>query len=293
MLDCMNVSILAVPDYVNTPVLAYDWMVAAYFFLGGLGAGAFVFAVVAEHWKKSLQPLARVPALVSPVALTVGLLILLLDLGQPFRAYKLFTSFQPTSALSWGVWFLNIFFALSVLHAWCLLKGRAELAKKVGIAGIPFAILVAMYTGVLLTQAPGRPLWHSALVPPLFVNGALVSGIAVAMLASAGKVDRAIRVKLGRVLAGLVALELAFIAVELISLFYAGGESAAVARGLMSGTFGFLFLGVEVGLGVVLPVCILMRSKGSAAAQSVAAALVLLGVLTMRFVVVIGGQVIN
>jgi formate-dependent nitrite reductase membrane component NrfD len=281
------------PEYASVPVLAYDWTVVTYFFLGGLSAGAFLFSVVATHWKQELRPLAKAPALIAPVALAIGMLFLLLDLGKPFRAYRLLVHFNPGSALSWGVWFLNVFLVLSVAHAWLTLKGRADTGRKPAVIGVPFALLVAAYTGVLLTQSPGKPLWHSALVPALFVNGALISGIAVALLASAGSVGAELRAKVGKFLAGLVILEVALIAVELIVLVNAGGESAAAARGLLGGGFGFLFLVVEILLGAVIPAGILLRSKGSVAAQTVAAALILIGIFTMRFVVVVGGQVIH
>ena len=281
------------PEYASGPVLAYDWTIVAYFFLGGLSAGAFLFSVVANYWKQELRPLAKAPALIAPAALAIGMLFLLLDLGMPFRAHRLFIHFNPGSALSWGIWFLNIFFVLSLAYAWLTLKGRADKGKTLANSAVPFALLVAAYTGVLLTQSPGKPLWHSALVPVLFVNGALISGMAVALLASRGNVGAELRHKVGKFLAGLVMLEMALIAVELIVLWNAGGESAAAAKGLLGGLFGFLFLVVEILLGGVLPAGILLRSKGSVAAQTVAAVLILIGIFTMRFVVVVGGQVIH
>ena len=280
------------PDYTNLPEISYDWMVATYFFLGGLAAGAFLFSVVANYWKQELQPLARASAMAAPIALAIGMLFLLLDLGQPFRAFRLFTSFNPRSALSWGVWFLNIFFVISLAYAWQLLKGRASSSRKLAWLGVPFALLVATYTGVLLTQSPGRPLWHTPLLPVLFLNGALISGFALAILLSAGKATE-LGAKAGRLLAGLILLELGLIAIELIALFNAGGESAAAAKGLFNGSYGLLFLGVEIGLGAIIPVCILLLSKARFATQALASVLILIGVFVMRLVVVVGGQLIH
>ena len=93
--------------------MSFDWMVVAYFFLGGISAGSFIFSVIANFWKKEFQPLAKTAAIIAPITLALGMLVLLVDLGQPFRFWRLMVTLVPTSALSWGVWFLNIFFVFS------------------------------------------------------------------------------------------------------------------------------------------------------------------------------------
>ncbi len=273
--------------------LAYDWVIVVYFFLGGLGAGAFLFSVAANYWKEDLRPLGKTMAILVPIALAVGMLSLSAHLGKPFRAWRLVTGFNPRSALSWGFWFLNIFFALSVLYAWNLFKGSIEKARKFGYLGAPFAVLVATYTGVLLTQAPGRALWHASLLPVLFLNGALISGTALALLISAGRRDTALLTKVGKFLAALVVLELGLIVVELIVMFNGGGEAAAAARVLLTGRYAVPFLGIVVVLGAIVPVVIILRNKASAAAQAIASVMILIGVIVMRYVVVVGGQVVN
>lgn len=282
-----------VPEYVAVPHIAYNWMVAVYFFLGGLGAGAFLLSVTANYWKQEFKPIAKTASVIAPIAIAIGLLFLSLDLGMPFRAWRLFLSFNPTSALSWGVWFLNIFFALSVVYAWLSFKGQTDKAKRVAYVCVPFAVLVATYTGVLLTQAPGRVLWHSALMPVLFLNGGLISGLAAVILFSVGRASQELLSKLGKVAAWLVVLELGLVVVELLALRNGGSEGVAVVSALLAGEFSFLFLWVEVALGAVIPLLILFRSKVNPAALAVASALVLIGIFTMRYVIVVGGQVIN
>jgi formate-dependent nitrite reductase membrane component NrfD len=232
-------------------------------------------------------------AVLAPIALGAGMFLLLVHLGKPFRAWRLFTHFNPRSALSWGVWFLNIFFALSLLHAWFVLKGRDEKARTFGYLGAPFAVLVAAYTGALLMQAPGRPLWHTPMLPVVFLNGALISGTALALLLAAGRYDRTLVARIGKVLAGLVLLELGLIAAELLYLFKSGGEATAAAQALLSGRYAFPFVGIAVCVGAVIPAAILLRSKASAVARAAASLMVLGGVFAMRYVLVIGGQVLN
>jgi formate-dependent nitrite reductase membrane component NrfD len=281
------------PDYVAAPHIAYNWTIVVYFFLGGLGAGAFLLSVAANYWKPEFKPVARTASILAPIAVMVGAFFLWIDLGMPFRAWRLMLSFNPTSALSWGVWFLNIFLALSVIYIWLSLKGQEGKAKRVAYAAVPFAVLVAAYTGVLLAQSPGRALWHSALLPVLFVNGALISGVAAVILLSAGRVGGELLAGLGKVVAWLVLLELGLVVVELVALLNGGAEGVEVAKALLSGEFSALFLGVQIVLGAVVPSLILLRGKINPAALAVASALVLVGVFTMRYIVVIAGQAIG
>jgi formate-dependent nitrite reductase membrane component NrfD len=279
------------PEYSNMPELAYDWMIAAYFFLGGLSAGSFLFSVATTYWKKELRPLGKPAAILAPVILAIGMLILLFDLGQPTRAYLLFTSLNPTSALSWAAWFLNVFVILSLLYAWGLIKGTPEKVKKFAYMGVPFAIMVASYTGMLLAQAPGRPLWHSAMIPVVFLNGALASGIALGLLASGGRLGAA-QAGVGKLLGYLVLLELGLLVVELFVLFNSGGHGAAAAAGMLTGSYAFAFLGIVVVLGIIIPAALLLQSKAPAV-QMLASVLVLVGIFAMRYVVVVGGQTIS
>lgn len=272
--------------------LAYDWMIVTYFFLGGLSVGAYLFSVAANYWKREYKPLAKRSAVLSLIALAIGMFILLLDLGQPFRAWRIFVSFNPQSMLSWGVWFLNIFGLLNLLYTGLLFQAKEEVAKKFAYLGLPFAVLTATYTAMLLAQSPGRVLWHTALLPVLFLNGAIISGLAVVMLFSAVKQNAELLAKLGRFVAWLIILELGMVFSEIIILLNGGTESVAAAKFLFYGKIGGLFLWLEIILGAIVPVTILLRTRTNSFLQAVASLLILIGIFTMRYVIVIGGQLI-
>ncbi|MHC4635887.1 MAG: NrfD/PsrC family molybdoenzyme membrane anchor subunit [Planctomycetota bacterium] len=270
--------------------LAYDWMIVTYFFLGGLSAGAYVFSVAANYWKQEFKSMAKKSAVLSFIAIAIGMLILLYDLGQPSRAWRLFLSFNPQSVISWGVWFANAFMFFNFIYNALLFTAKEAATKKFAYAGLPFALLTVTYTGMLLTQAPDKILWHTALMPVLFMNGALISGIALVMLFSAKPQNSALLSKLGRFVACLIILELVMILGEFILLFNGGTEHAAVAKSLLSGQIGYLFIGVEIILGAIIPAAILLRSKVSVFTQALASLLILIGIFAMRYVIVVGGQ---
>jgi formate-dependent nitrite reductase membrane component NrfD len=272
--------------------LAYDGMIVTYFFFGGLSAGAYMFSVVANYWKQEFKPLAKRSAVLSLVALAIGLFILLHDLGQPSRAWRLFAAFNPHSMLSWGVWFLNIFGLMNLIYTGLLFMGKEDAAKKFACLGLAFAVLTATYTAMLLAQAPGRILWHTALLPVLFMNGAIISGLAVVILFSVTKENTELLSKLGRFVAWLIILEVGMVFSEVIMLLNGGTESVAVAKSLFSGKIGGLFLGLEIVLGAIVPVVILLKVRTNVFSQAVASLLILIGIFTMRYVIVVGGQLI-
>jgi len=271
--------------------LAYDWMVVMYFFLGGMSAGAFLFSLVANYWQKAYKSLALKGAYLSVASLAVGMLILLIDLGHPLRVWRLYVGSNVRSPVSWGVWFLTIFLLITFAYAYMLRKGKDDIAKKLGYVGIPFALLAATYTAMLLSSAPAAVIWHVSLLPVSFINGALISGIAVVMLFSITKQNVELLSKLGKFLSILIVLEMCVAIGEVLILANGSIEAVAVAKILIFGRLAFLFLGIEIFLGAIIPAVLLVKVKPSVLVQAVALVLALLGIYTMRYIVVIAGQI--
>ena len=277
--------------------VAFNWMTVVYFFLGGLSAGCYLFSVAANYWVKEFKPLARIGALAAPISLAIGMLFLLIELGQPLRMWRLYLTFNPRSPVSWGSWFLIIFFALSVVYAWFLIKGEEEKGKRVAYIGLPFALAVGTYTAIILALAPGKELWRTALLPFLFLNGGLISGIALIMLMSIGGQERALLSKLGKFVAYLVLLEVAMIFTEIIVLLSHNVVAIMSAKLLLTGEYWLLFWVVEIFLGALIPVSILLfqntKITTRAYVNGTAYVLLLVGIFIMRYILVMGGQTIS
>ncbi|MBU1888233.1 MAG: polysulfide reductase NrfD [Candidatus Omnitrophica bacterium] len=277
--------------------IALNWMIPTYFFLGGLSAGLFILSVVFNYWKKEFKVLAKPAAILSPLFLAAGMNLLILDLGKPLRFWKLMVTFQPSSAASWGTWLLSIFFFLNVVHAFFLVTDKDEKAKGFGYAGLLFAFVAATYTGFLLAQMQGKGLWHSPLIPWLFLVGSMISGLALVILAGIvlGKAKELGygAITLAKTLGWLVVLELALIFTEVLVLLNGSSDAVVGVRAFLTGRYSFLFWAVEIGLGSIIPLTILLSSNRAAklSLQSIAAILVLVGVFAMRYIVVMAGQI--
>ena len=163
----------------------WGWLVAVYLFLGGLGAGSFI-TVAALHLASTerFKRTVRFGAWAGTVAIGLGALVLLADVGKPLRAVVLFRSFvNLNSWMARGAWLLFVALIIDGLFAvfstealvdwvarlWQPLASRRNLWRTIlAVVALPVNLGVAVYTGVLLGVLPFRPFWHSWLLPALF-----------------------------------------------------------------------------------------------------------------------------
>ena len=233
------------------------------------------------------------------VLLAVGLLCLLADLGRPAAFYLLFTS--PTlSLISVGTFALTVFFlcaGIALADAVLTLGprwGRLALAAK--IVGVPVAVVVMIYTGLLLQSVVAERMWQSSSLPVLFLASALSCGCGIALIAAAACEDqRALR----RWSRAVVRVDLALIGAEVVaavafvaSITAAGDPS--VLQGILEGSHAVLFWVGFVGCGIAAPLvaelaALVVRIEPSAGAVAAIAVLVLVGGLCLRLVLVAAG----
>jgi formate-dependent nitrite reductase membrane component NrfD len=273
-------------------------LIVLYFFLGGIAAGAYFTAALADLFgDEQDQPAVRAGYLVAlPLALVLPLL-LIADLGTPSRALNMFLVFDLRSPMSVGSWALLGFGGFAAASAYLVTQnGRTSwgplVRKKIGLVGSLFGFFIASYTGVLLGTT-NRPVWSgSGLLGALFLTSAAstgVSAIAVFLLAKGSLGDRL----WGRLRAldeVVVLLEVVLIAVFLGALGKAGAP-------ILKGSFAWLFwLGVLV-IGLAVPFALQFgmtffpsRVKPTGKAIAAAAVFLLVGGLALRYLVLMAGQ---
>ncbi len=246
------------------PESAWGWLIIAYLFLAGAGAGAFLTAVA----RKILAPdwsaiLGRAGSLVSGplVAIGTGCLVLDLEAGfwEPWRQFYLVSN--PTSMITWGVVILSAFIPIALLHAEALNKFTAvgrRLEKyllPLEIVGSVFAVATAAYTGVLIAVINGVPFWNTSMMPVLFLASAVSTGMATAMIGAA-----VIELKAIKSLSNFALRHLIFLGIEalVLMLFIFMSLSrpidvAASAQMLIIGILSPYFWLLVVILGMAVP----------------------------------------
>jgi len=171
---------------------AWNWMIAAYLFLGGLSAGSAMLGAGADlTGRPRLRRVSRVGALASILG---SLYFLIADLGRPERFHHMLRVAKPSSPMSMGTWLLTAYGpGAGVAAAAELMPGRLRrgwLGRLMGWAARPAGLWaaatapgVASYTAVLLSQT-AVPAWREAhpYLPFVFTGSAAASGAGLGML---------------------------------------------------------------------------------------------------------------
>ncbi len=193
------------PKYYDVPLLqkpVWRWEIASYFFLGGLSAGSYIISRLARHFISSDGgSLERTAAVIAATAVVPCAPLLIIDLGDPKRFHHMLRVVKLSSPMNLGAWALTGFSIAATCNAGAaLLPGAGrQLAARTGArhygpaafaadaAGIPLALVMAGYTGVLLS-ATSTPIWcRSMWLGPLFSTSSLSAGTSAISLVIHGR----------------------------------------------------------------------------------------------------------
>jgi len=272
----------------------WGWMLAVDFFFAGMGGGMLVIVGLLDLFVGEGRT-SLLGNLLAPVFIGMGSALLILELGRPFQALRVFVN--PKAILTAGAWFMSFAITFGLVYASfgfdMFFWSKWVLARQIlAVLCLVTGLVVATYPGILLGRHKGRPFWHGPGIMILFLLSSLVTGAAAHSLCGFFYPPST----LSDVLGNLPKLTAGLLAVQLLLWFgyiwvkKSGGTTAeAIAtqrwiKGDISSSFqfGFLLFGTLVPL-----VLSLFSSQG---AQAAGAALVLLGGVLMRMLVVRGGE---
>lgn len=298
--------------------LTWGIFMVGYLFFGGLAGGSYVIGALADIFKgEKYKVVSKSGVYVSLISILLGLILLVLDLKRfevaPLGILNAFRRF-PESILSAGTWIIVTFTLVSVATAvlW-FFEGWSRVRKIVEVIGAVLGVSTAAYTGLLLAFARGRPLWGTPILPWVFVISGALTGLAmtlllipiVAKLMPRFSLDfKALfdeRTRLTRTLSDcqryitiLIGVELALVLVELVTglphtLIFLTGANLPLFF------YAYIILGLiaPLGIGFYTP-----RLVNSGRNTRIAPffmggyVLVLFGGFLLRYVVLIGGQLV-
>jgi len=160
--------------------------VVADVFAGGVGGGLFFISFLIERIY-SPTALTYVGTLLGPLLVLVGIILLFTEVGKPANAIRAFMNFR-TSWMARGVILQPIAIAAGLIYVLSpsVFPGlETDLIRVIiGYLAAVLALLIAMYHGLLFSQAKGIALWSNPLLPLLFFVSALAGGTGVLLLLS-------------------------------------------------------------------------------------------------------------
>jgi formate-dependent nitrite reductase membrane component NrfD len=201
------------PTYYGLPAVKrshYGWLIATYFFVGGLAGAAQVIAQMADLVSEE-RAVVRAGRYLALLGSLISPLLLIRDLHTPSRWFNMLRIYRSTSPMSIGSWTLAGFGTFSGLAAAAEAIGLRRLASVFGLPAAALGMLLSTYTGVLLS-ATSTPLWAVGYrqLPALFGATAVASASAALslLLARSAGAPRLALTRLDRLalVAGLVQL---------------------------------------------------------------------------------------
>jgi formate-dependent nitrite reductase membrane component NrfD len=215
--------------------------------------------------------------------------------------------------MSWGSWILLLVYPIALLQGfgglddddrvkvlswrpvtwirplflWAL--ARADAMRPWVLRGaIGVGLGLGLYTGILLGALAARPQWSSALMGPLFLTSGMSTGIAFLLLFPIHGTERR---ALTRLDVAAIGLELALIAMLLVGFATGDGSAQHAFWQLTAGPWASAFWSLVVVAGLAVPLAMeALELRLHLPFIRLAPALVLVGGLALRFVLMLSGQ---
>ncbi len=304
------------------PSLVWGASIAIYLFLLGISAGATMMAILLKRSRLiegevGAHPLVKTNAWLAPLAIVVGLVLLIFHLARPWTFWYLMFHYSLSSIMAWGVIMFQLYFAclfLWLVHIYE--KPLRSLPRMRGVIDVVItlahrlqcpvelilllvSLALSAYTGFLLSALISYPMLNNPVLPVLFLASGTSSGIAALTLGAFAFTQITPH---NVALHWLHKIEFWVLIAELFLLFaffyglYLGGGQKTVAffTALGSGFWASVFWIGVLGIGILLPLALTyfgrLEWKQRRTTMCFLSSCILLGVFCLRFFILYAGQ---
>ncbi len=286
----------------------WGWEIPVYLFFGGLVAGFMIISgyfTFKGHHKHSYFSSFYLPHL-SLIFLTIGMFALFLDLEHKLYVWRLYTTFEWKSPMSWGSWILLLVYPALWLNSLvtipelfrnritlfdrisAYINGHKTLSKNIGVLNMLVGAVLGMYTGILLSSLGARPLWSSSMLWVLFLTSGLSSAAALVHLITNDRYERELSAKADN---AFLIFELFIFVLFFIGMVTSTRAHQQAAALLLTGPYAAAFWVFVIILGIILPLGIqLLAVNHKIKHTAIAPIMVIVGGMVLRFVIVYAGQ---
>ncbi|MBM4462824.1 MAG: hypothetical protein FJ012_05740 [Chloroflexi bacterium] len=284
----------------SSNVIPWGLPIVVAIYLIGLSAGSLILSSLTYVFgQERYKPIARMAVFLAIVLIFGAMIAIAVDLGRPEKAWRLFMFFylnNMTSMFALNGILYGGYFVISLVYLGSILANKAKLIKPIGILAVCWAALVHMGTGAIFGFIATREIFYSPIKPLEFLSAAMVSGLALLILAvfftlkvTGRSISNEIIFSLRRLLTILIIFLVILVLVDKLTHLYSPNRDATVF--LLTGRYSPLFWVGQVGLGYIVPLIILLNPKTNKNIRwiMIAAASVVIGIFFERLALVIPG----
>ena len=169
--------------------VSWGFYIAQFTFLVGVAASAVM--VVLPYYLHNYKAFGRITILgefLAVASVTMCILFIFVDLGQPIRIMNVLLHPTPNSILFWDMLVLNGYLFLNIIIGWNVLEAERNNVAPAGwlkpliYLSIPWAVSIHTVTAYLYCGLPGRGFWLTAILAPRFLSSAFAAGPAFLIL---------------------------------------------------------------------------------------------------------------
>lgn len=239
--------------------VSWGFYISQFTFLVGVAASAVMLVIPYYlHDYKKFGKIVILGEFLAVAAVTMCILFIFVDMGQPMRILNVVLHPTPNSILFWDTVVLSGYLLLNIIIGWTTLEAdRYQVAppawvKPLIYISIPWAISIHTVTAFIYAGLPGRHFWLTAIMAARFLASAFASGPALLILMAMivrgltkfdpGKEQIQ---AIGKIVTYAMFANVFFFLLEIFTAFY------SKIPGHMS-SFEYLFVGLE-GHGKLLP----------------------------------------
>ncbi len=301
------------------------------FFIGISHAGTLISAILRVSGAEWRRPITRAAEAITVFALVLGASQILFDLGRPDRALNVVLYGPLRSPLLWDVVCISVYLLSSIFYLllplipdMAILRDQGQvtgwrkelhrilalgwnsnpeqkrrLEKAIGIMAIliiPIAVSVHTVVSWIFGMTI-RPMWHSTILGPYFVVGAIFSGIAAIIIAMAvlrkvyhfeGYLKPIHFNYLGLLLLTMTAFWFYFTLAEYLTTGYGAlPEEWEVFEAKMQGEFALMFWIMVACMTIAFFLLLLGMKRWAIGATVTASAFIVVGMWLERYTIVV------
>ena len=163
--------------------------------------------------------------------------------------------------------------------------------KKWAWVLVVFAVILGVYTGILLSAFNARPLWNTSILGPLFLTSGMSTGAAMLMIISKDHFERLSYSKIDLLL---IIIELFFITHMFMGFLASSEVKTEAAHYFLGGEFTVTFWVNVIIIGLIIPAILealeLLKFRIPVIVPGL---MILWGGMMFRFIMVDAGQIIR